>query len=130
VQGATDTGSVGTLWQVNPATNAVATKTPVGRDVIAVTTGEGAVWVLREGAVVRVDPETGVIAGTIPLPPSAIATDIAAGSGGVWVANGAATGPAVYRIDANSNQLANTIELGNRPEGIAVGAGKVWVTVY
>lgn len=36
----------------------------------------------------------------------------------------------VSRIDPKSNQVTATIRLGNRPDAIAVGDGKVSVTVY
>ena len=34
-----------------------------------------------------------------------------------------------YRIDAATNQVVGTIELGNAPYGVAVDDGVVWVAV-
>jgi YVTN family beta-propeller protein len=36
----------------------------------------------------------------------------------------------VSRIDSETNAVVETIELGTRPAGIAVGHGRVWVSVY
>jgi DNA-binding beta-propeller fold protein YncE len=53
--------------------------------------------------------------------PSAVAT----GFGSVWTANADGT---VSRIDLRTLETA-TITIGGVPHGIAVGEGRVWVTV-
>jgi YVTN family beta-propeller protein len=53
--------------------------------------------------------------------------DLAAGEGGVWVAN--AGGHTVTRIDPATNRVTRTIDLHNPPAGVAVGPGRVWVSV-
>ena len=45
----------------------------------------------------------------------------------MWVANGG--DGTVSRIDPETNKVVETIEIGHRPLGIAVGNGLVWVTV-
>jgi YVTN family beta-propeller protein len=52
---------------------------------------------------------------------------IAYGAGAVWVAN--SRDGTVSRIDPATSRVVATIHLGNSPRRIAVGAGKVWVTV-
>jgi YVTN family beta-propeller protein len=50
---------------------------------------------------------------------------LASGAGSIWVTSSPAN--SVYRIDAVSHQLRQTIHVGNGPNGIAYGDGKVWV---
>ena len=83
-------------------------------------------WVAGGVSVARIDPETRAITATISDLDGP--SDVAAGEGAVWVANGSAT--TVSRIDTRTNRVTDTIELRNRPAAIAAGAGRVWVTVY
>jgi DNA-binding beta-propeller fold protein YncE len=54
--------------------------------------------------------------------------DMAAGSGSVWVP-GTATDPRVFRIDARTGRVRDTIELPFAiGRGIAAGDGALWVT--
>ena len=72
------------------------------------------------------DRETGVTVAKIPV--GLGASGVAADDEGVWVANGGET--TVMRIDPATNKVVATIELGVRPDKIAVGEGAVWVTAY
>ena len=45
----------------------------------------------------------------------------------MWVANGA--GGTLSRIDPATNEVVATVDVGNRPSGVAVGNGDVWVTI-
>jgi YVTN family beta-propeller protein len=45
----------------------------------------------------------------------------------VWAANGG--DGTVSRIDPETRAVVETIEVGNRPAGIVVAHGLVWVTV-
>jgi ABC-type branched-subunit amino acid transport system substrate-binding protein/DNA-binding beta-propeller fold protein YncE len=82
----------------------------------------GAVWARNpDHTVSRIDPETGRLVATIDVEADKIAAD----DDGVWVVNG----PAVTRIDPRTNRLGRTIRLAAEDtSGIAVGAGKVWVS--
>ena len=88
--------------------------------------GDGAVWVSGFGAVTRIDAATGHVAATIKTPRTNDFSHITVGEGAVW-----ATGEgAVYRIDPRTNQVIATIRVGDGPVfGVAVGAGRVWVSV-
>ena len=44
----------------------------------------------------------------------------------MWVVKSG--GPSVSRISPGTNEVVDTIEVGNGPAGIAVGEGHVWVT--
>ena len=91
-----------------------------GRPDIVV--GAGAVWALNpDHTVSRIDPETGRLVATIDVEAGSIAAD----DEGVWVASGSA----VTRIDPRTNRVGRTIRLAvEDASGIAVGAGKVWVS--
>ena len=51
---------------------------------------------------------------------------VAAGEGSIWVTSSSGGG-SVVRLDPESHDVTDTIEVGNGPVGIAVGAGAVWV---
>lgn len=96
--------------------------------VDAVAVGEGAVWVLGDDRLVRVDPT----AGTAVLQPVALedATEVAAGEGAVWVlAHGE-----VVKVDpatgerVGATRLFEDIAVGeDRTNGLTTGLGSVWV---
>lgn len=102
----------------------------------AVAVGGGSVWVtalapvVTHAAVWRIDPvaarviQTTTIARPAGYPPM---LDVAAGAGSVWVASYDAG--TVVRVDPRSGDVIKTIRVGGHPSGIAVGAGRVWVTV-
>ncbi len=91
--------------RINPRTNGVVRPISVGGGPRGIAVGEGAVWVTSEAddLVFRID------------------------AGAVWVANSA--DGTVSRIDPETNKVVETIAVGNRPVGIAVGGGSVWVSV-
>ena len=51
---------------------------------------------------------------------------VAAGEGSIWVTSPAGGG-SVVRLDPESHDVLDTIEVGTGPVGIVVGAGAVWV---
>jgi ABC-type branched-subunit amino acid transport system substrate-binding protein/DNA-binding beta-propeller fold protein YncE/predicted Ser/Thr protein kinase len=115
------TGAVTNTVKLPDRTGTGATATfNWGRPDIVVAAG--AVWALNpDHTVSRIDPGTGRLVATIDVE----AGSIAAGDEGVWVAEG----PAVTRIDPRSNRVGRTIRLAAEDaSGIAVGAGKLWVT--
>lgn len=67
---------------------------------------------------------SGGIRAVVPLGTSPSA--LAAGYGGVWVANDNAG--TVSRINPVTRAVVQTLEVGSTPTGIAAGAGDVWVT--
>src|SRR5215210_3507388 len=70
-------------------------------------------------AIGSIDAETGDVEGGTPLPAAPIA--VAAGLGFVWAAS--ADSNKVYAIDPKTNDVRDTIRVGDAPAGIAVGAG-------
>ena len=82
------------------------------------------VWIVSpdERAVKRVNA-IGTLVATIPtgaVPPRAIA----AGAGAVWVAKAWT----LERIDPATNHVVARVPLAFRPDGVAVGDGRVWLT--
>lgn len=83
------------LVRVDPATDRVVARVPVGPDARAVAVGEGSVWVLRSVVdrtdLVRVDPATNQVVGTRRLwtgdaqPTGALAEHLAVAGGSIWV---------------------------------------------
>lgn len=98
--------------------------------------GGGSVWVAASApsgshaAVWRLDPVTARVTQTTTLgevvgvPPT---LEIAFGEGALWVASYDAG--TVTRLDPVTGNIVATIQIGRHPSGIAVGAGRVWVTV-
>ena len=126
----------GRLVRVDPATNRVAARIPVGRpqeSPIAIAATARAVWVVDFGdaQVLRVDPATNRVVARIPVRGGA--GGIAAGAGAVWVTSGEGGDQRhgwVQRIDPTRNRVVATISV---PSGmlwdIAIDgpSASVWV---
>jgi YVTN family beta-propeller protein len=141
-------GGEGGLMEIDPRTGRVQGSFALGRsDPVAVSIGEGAIWVaakddVRGPAVLRVDPGTGRVIATIPLPPRSVTdastggsfldpqrpSDIAVGAGAVWLTAGASPFTTVVtRIDPATNRVAKTIALDDA-FAVSVADGAVWVS--
>jgi DNA-binding SARP family transcriptional activator/ABC-type branched-subunit amino acid transport system substrate-binding protein len=114
--------------RVDPRTNRVAQRIPVQTSaLVGIAVGAGSIW--------ATDPSSGVIWRIQPGPPLAEqtipgglgVTQIAFGAGDIWAANDA-TG-SVMRIDPQTNEVTRTSRIAGTPQGLAVGDGKVWVSV-
>ena len=115
---------------IEPRSNRILGQIPVGSRPIAIAAGEGAVWVANadDETVSRIDPETLEVVRTIGI--GVPASDIAVGEGSVWVASSSGV---LVRIDARTNAVTETLDLGGPDElapfgvyGVATGAGAVW----
>jgi streptogramin lyase len=91
-----------------------------------IAAGHGAIWV-TSADILRLDPETGVVLERT-LPPSSTGNThtggwLAVGEGGVWHA-----GPlgGIAFIEAATNMVSRTADVGEALDGIAVGEGAVW----
>jgi tRNA A-37 threonylcarbamoyl transferase component Bud32 len=95
-----------------------------------VAVGAGAVWVLSQAAprnsVLRIDPATGAVTQTTPLPTSG-ATSIGVGGGRVWVAS--SYDADFYRIDPRSARVTGRRDLGDCAGVPVAGFGSVWMCV-
>jgi YVTN family beta-propeller protein len=54
-------------------------------------------------------------------------TAVAVGADAVWVVNTEAG--TLSHIDPETDQVEDTVELGNEPSGIVLAEGLIWVTV-
>lgn len=124
-----DTGS-GAADRAAKTTRAVVagagTPVRVGRAPVAVAVTEGAVWVLDQGdgRLRRVDPASGRPEGRpVRVGPSPLG--LAAGEGALWMLDGR---EGVRRIDLETGRASGPAVAVADPNGIAVGAGGVWVT--
>ena len=77
------------------------------------------------GQLVRIDTMSKSVVATIPI--RGVATGVAAGGGGVWVAS-VLEPAAIYRIDPATNRVVATIATGHSPTGaLAFEALDLWV---
>lgn len=138
----------GHVVRVDPRSVRVTGRTPVAHaqpagQVLALTFGEGAVWVAKTDArlaqpidLVRLDPSTGRSSGAPLRISGRVGLRLAAGAGAVWATDaGNALPPAprrqptVLRVDPRRQALAGpAVRVGLDPSGVAVGAGAVWIT--
>jgi len=87
---------------------------------------EDTVWVANagDGVVTRIDPGSGA---TDEITVEAGPTALVFGADAVWVANTEAG--TISRIDPRTNEVVETIEIGNAPAGVTFANGLVWVAV-
>jgi len=133
----------GTVSRIDPGSGEVDDPIEVaGEQVLALAFGEDGVWIAKTDdrlastvEVVRIDPASSEVDSDPAKLDAAIPVRIAAGEGGVWVTlvggprpTQPERMPAVAMIDPGSGQAADeTVPVGERPDGIATGAGLVWV---
>jgi hypothetical protein len=122
------------LVRVDPATDRVVARIPVGANAATVAVGEGAVWVLRADPrrtdLVRVDPASNRVAGTRRLRPAGdgptgLVAELVVAGGAVWV-----VGPqGLVRVDPGSGRVRTVLaEARYAPlGGLAAAGDSVWV---
>ena len=121
------------VWRINPSTDQVIARVPVGLVPFDMAASESAVWVTGywTDQLVRIDPATNTVVARLTLPdgPSGIAISDQA----VWVASTIAG--QVMRIDPFTNQIVATIPLacptacfqGSLPLTLALTSNALWV---
>jgi outer membrane protein assembly factor BamB len=136
--------AVGTVTRIDATTGKADAPIPVADyQVLGLNFGEHGVWVAKTDdrlaqriEVVRIDPDSSSVGDAAAQIPAAIPVRLAAGEGGVWATLvGGVRPPAtkqrpgqVALLDPDDlSQPARLIRVGDRPAGIAVGAGAVWV---
>ena len=130
-----------TVTEIDPETRSVQRVFSTSSTPTDIAAGGGALWIGNaptEGltdfpaSVSRVDPESGVVLETIPLPAAAgghptgmggfSRQKLAAASDAVWVVN---PDQSVSRIDPRTNRVVARIEA--KAQAVAAGEGDVWV---
>ena len=122
--------SAGTVTQISVADGGVVHRIPAGGGASGLAWGAGALWVAntREGTVSRIDPRRGAPTAAIPVGARAGPVHLAVGADGVWVSNEAEG--TLARIDPARQAVVDTpLRVGNRPQGLAVVDGSLWVAV-
>jgi len=128
------------VWVANLDDNSISEIDRSSRQVVSTTAprfsigglaaDSGGLWLsdLRAAAAVRLDPTFRSVVKKIPIATSAplvqVDGPVTLGAGSVWIGNGHAS---VVRIDEATGTVRARIEVGNNPDGIAVGLGAVWV---
>ena len=117
----------GRVSRIDPGSNEVTRKVPVGNGPTALTYAAGALWVANEldGTVMRIDPQQNVVTGIVPI--GGTPGDLAFADGGLWVSD--KSGGRIVRVDREGTEVVASIETGNRPQGVALAAGRLWLTV-
>jgi YVTN family beta-propeller protein len=111
------------VFRVSPR-SALAEQVTVLSSPLSVAVNEDAAWVANSGAeaVSRIEisePGTALTSQSVSI--GAKPFEVAVGEGAVWTAN--SEDGTVSRIDPGSGDVVATIEVGNRPVGIAAGEG-------
>lgn len=122
-----------TSASADPTTTTTAPAPASGVDVIEpvegldITAGAGAVWTAggADAPLTRID--TGSLDATTSSGEDAASGlgRVAFGEGALW----AITGSALHRIDPETEEVTDTLEIDGRATDVAVGEGAVWVTV-
>jgi len=132
---ASSNGTHGAIVRIDPSTNQVAsTITLQGGKVADVAVDSGAIWALISGnpgrpEVVRIDPSSDAVVATIPLS-GGYGRSILAIGGSVLVTiaqppGGPFDGGTLVRIDASTNEVSGTFDLGTYPS-MAMSEGTIW----
>jgi streptogramin lyase len=111
--------------------------------VLSLSFGEDGVWVAKTDdrlartiEVVRIDPGSSTVGDASAEVPAAIPVQLVAGDGGVWVTLVGGVRPPDLTPRAGGVALVNpsmveappkSLQVGDRPSGIAIGEGAVWV---
>jgi hypothetical protein len=110
----------------------------------AVAVGEGAIWVAvtedAESSLLRIDPATNTVSGSIRLDGTIMMRDpvgifdssgIAVAHGSVWVATSREEGPALERVDPRTMQVTSTVSFGTLEHLLSMAPAEegLWVAV-
>jgi YVTN family beta-propeller protein len=116
------------LLRIDPRTDRITSRILLPAYPTGVAADEDAVWVGSNqviASLIRIDPATNRVVAQIPLPGGA--DGVAIGSGSVWVTD--ATNDSVVKIDARTNSISRTIQVGGSPQAVVVDPdGNVWVS--
>jgi streptogramin lyase/tRNA A-37 threonylcarbamoyl transferase component Bud32 len=114
--------------RLDPKTNELSGRVPLGTEPRAIATGDGFVWVtnIRAASVSRIDPDGPERVGS-PIPVGELPNDIAVGEGGVWVTSN--LNGTVTELDSEGEIVGEPVKVGGLPRGIAANLKYVWVAL-
>ena len=121
--------TAGNVTEISARANTAVRTIQVGPGASAVAATADGVWVVNplEGTVSRVDPGRGVVTATVAVGADDGPSEIAVGRDAVWVSS--EFRGAVTRIDPEGATIAEELDVGDRPRGLAVSNGALWVAV-
>jgi DNA-binding beta-propeller fold protein YncE len=134
------------LVRVDPATGRIVAELPLQADLTdgaAIAVGEGSAWVLTyrttpagknlktSAVLIRIDPETNRVVGTLNLGHNNLSRVISA-LGSVWVTISRPDNQHGYliRIDPHTDRIIAKVPVGQEPIGIAVSPHAIWIANY
>ncbi len=114
------------LLRVSAGRHRVIGSVPIGGPATDLVAGGGSVWALTpdQRRVWRVDVRTGAVSASITVGPDP--SSMAFINGEVWVASPLGT---VQQVDPAEDEVARTVHFDGPIGGIAVGHGRLWVSV-
>lgn len=126
----------GSVWRIDPDTNEVVARIPVGSLAIrgpqwmAATAGSVWVGVPNLNAVVRIDTQANAVVATIPVPDGGVCGQLIAQADAVWVAPGFCGDGSLTRIDPATNTVVARIEspLWDVAFGGTLGFDSLWLS--
>ncbi len=95
---------------------------PLGGEAFPVAVGEGAVWVVLHGELVRVDPSRNRVAARVRVSLPEQVVDVLLAGGTVWVA----TSVGVVGVDPRTGRVLGTVPTSGRGGPVAAGNGSLW----
>ena len=95
---------------------------PIGGEAFPVAVGQGAVWVVLHGDLVRVDPSRARVAARVRVSLPEQAVDVLVAGGTVWVA----TSAGVVGVDPRSGRVLGTVPTSGRGVAVAAAGGSLW----
>jgi virginiamycin B lyase len=124
------------VWRIDPDTNEVVARIPVGSGTMFgpqwMAAGAGSVWVGVPGlnAVVRIDTQNNVVVATIPVPDGGVCGQLIADDDAVWVAPELCGNGSLTRIDPSTDRVVAQIEspLWTAVFGGTLGFGSLWLS--
>lgn len=120
--------TLGQLVRIDARTRQLLQPINVGNGPTSVAVGAGAVWVANgaDGTISRVDPETNSVTSTVPIGTGG-ENDVVASDEAVWVSD--ETAGAIANLDPANGEVLELVEVGNRPQGVGLAGGAVYVAV-
>lgn len=124
-----------TLLRIDPGTNRVAARIPLGVALWDVEVGDSYVWVLTfepeqgDGDILQVDPRTNEVVARIDVPVPGSVFAPALGEGAAWVPVCCVDNELnLVRVDVSSGQIVGVpIRVTQAGAPVAVAAGHVWM---